>query len=431
MTILHVGIDDTDSKKGMCTTYLTAVILDELEKLNIKPIDFPKLVRLNPNCPYKTRGNAALSFSLQIDEEKVHTIKKLVLEKVKQYADLKEKGTDPGIAFLRGQIPRRLTDFSRRAIYEILTIKEAIQLSQDIGAELYRFKYGRGIIGALAAIGSNLERYNTFELITYRLPKNRGTKRNIDLQSVIEMDKLTFPYTFDNIDYESKEIRIAPHTPCPILFGIRGTNPKILLDAMAMVNPNETIETYRIFISNQGTDAHIQKSSISEVKVNSSARIRGFVYSPPMIKNGGHVFFQLKDQTGIISCAAFEPTKDFRKVILALSVGDEIEVFGSIKKKAGFPVTLNLEKIYVYKLTQVVKILNPLCPNCNSRMKSEGRGKGYECRKCRFRIKHAEKQKIVLPRKLVEGLYAVPSRARRHLSKPIVLVDEICNNSMS
>jgi tRNA(Ile2)-agmatinylcytidine synthase len=425
LTILHVGIDDTDSKKGMCTTYLTAVILDELDKLNIKPIDFPKLIRLNPNCPYKTRGNAALSFSLQIDDEMVNMIKKLVLENVERYADLKEKGTDPGVAFLCGRIPQRLNEFSRRAMYEILTIKEAIQLSRDIGAQLYRYKYGRGIIGALAAIGSNLERNNTFELITYRLPKNRGTKRNIDLQSVIEMDRLTFPYTFDNIDYESKEIRIAPHTPCPVLFGIRGTNPEILLNAMRMVNPNETIERYRIFISNQGTDAHIQKSRISEVKVNSSARIRGFVYSPPMTKNGGHVFFKLKDETGIINCAAFEPTKDFRKVILALSVGDEIEVFGSVKKKVGFPITLNLEKIYVYKLTQVVKILNPLCPNCNSRMKSEGREKGYECTKCQFRIKQAEKQKVVLPRKLDVGLYVVPSRARRHLSKPIVLVDEI------
>jgi Predicted DNA-binding protein containing a Zn-ribbon domain len=192
LTILHVGIDDTDSKKGMCTTYLTAVILDELDKLNIKPIDFPKLIRLNPNCPYKTRGNAALSFSLQIDDEMVNMIKKLVLENVERYADLKEKGTDPGVAFLCGRIPQRLNEFSRRAMYEILTIKEAIQLSRDIGAQLYRYKYGRGIIGALAAIGSNLERNNTFELITYRLPKNRGTKRNIDLQSVIEMDRLTF-----------------------------------------------------------------------------------------------------------------------------------------------------------------------------------------------------------------------------------------------
>ena len=424
LVILHIGIDDTDSKKGMCTTYLTAVILDELEKLGIKPINFPKLIRLNPNCPYKTRGNAALSFSLKVNEGQVYMIKKLVLQNVEHYADLKERGTDPGVVFLRGKIPRHLVDFSRRAMYDILTVREAIKLSQAIGAELYRFKYGRGIIGALAAIGSNLDKNNTFELITYRLPENRGTKRNIDLQSVIEMDKSTFPYTFDNIDYKSKEIRITPHTPCPVLFGIRGTDPKVLLRAMKIVKSNETIERYRIFISNQGTDAHIQKLKISEVKVNSSARIRGFVQSTPMIKNGGHVFFQLKDQTGIINCAAFEPTKNFRKIVLSLAAGDEIEVFGSIKKKNGFPVTLNLEKVYVHKLTQVVKTLNPICPICNSRMKSEGRDKGYECPKCKFRSKYAEKQKIIIPRKIVEGLYVVPSRARRHLSKPIILLNE-------
>ncbi|MEM0501968.1 MAG: DNA-binding protein, partial [Thermoplasmata archaeon] len=52
---MWIGVDDTDSSEGMCTTYLAPQIL---LKLNLDLIGFPRLVRLNPNIPWKTRGNA-------------------------------------------------------------------------------------------------------------------------------------------------------------------------------------------------------------------------------------------------------------------------------------------------------------------------------------------------------------------------------------
>lgn len=422
MVLLNVGIDDTDSKKGMCTTYLAALILDDLQnKFGISAVDTPKLVRLNPNCPYKTRGNAALSFSLELTEDMIPEVKKMILSYVKSYSDLDQDGTDPGVVFLCGEVPESLTRFSERAMNKILTIKEALHLAASINAELHRFKYGRGVIGALAAIGCNLRDKHTFELIAYRFPERRGTRRNIDLQSVIDMDRATFPYTFDNIDYQSNEIRIAPHTPCPVLFGIRGTNKEILMKAMKMIKVDESIERYRIFITNQGTDAHIVKSNVANSEENSSVRIKGIVKSSPYISKGGHVFFELADKTGTISCAAFEPTKNFRKVVLSLVTGDEVEVYGSVKKKPGLPKTINLEKIYIHKLARITKKVNPLCPNCNSRMKSEGRSKGYQCERCKFRLKDATKQEIIIPRRVTEGLYTVPPRARRHLSRPGIL----------
>ena len=67
----------------------------------------------------------------------------------------------------------RLPVFSIRAIKEILTIKEAEKLAEDVNAEIHQFKKGRGIIGALAAIGCYL-RESTFELLAYRLPENYG-----------------------------------------------------------------------------------------------------------------------------------------------------------------------------------------------------------------------------------------------------------------
>ena len=54
--ILHIGIDDTDSNEGMCTTYLTHIIIKQLKQQGIIPTDYPRLIRLNPFARYKTRG---------------------------------------------------------------------------------------------------------------------------------------------------------------------------------------------------------------------------------------------------------------------------------------------------------------------------------------------------------------------------------------
>jgi len=43
-TILHIGIDDTDSPKGMCTTFLSYKIVKFLEKQKIEFVDYPSLI---------------------------------------------------------------------------------------------------------------------------------------------------------------------------------------------------------------------------------------------------------------------------------------------------------------------------------------------------------------------------------------------------
>ena len=63
--ILNIGIDDTDSPKGMCTTYLAFKIVDYLKKQKVDFLDYPKLIRFNPNIPWKTRGNGAVSLKIR------------------------------------------------------------------------------------------------------------------------------------------------------------------------------------------------------------------------------------------------------------------------------------------------------------------------------------------------------------------------------
>ncbi|MEM3041015.1 MAG: DUF1743 domain-containing protein, partial [Nitrososphaerota archaeon] len=85
---------------------------------------------------------------------------------------------------------------------------------------IHKFKNGRGIIGALAAIGFTGEK--TYELISYRNPSNYGKKRQINLESVHKMNEKMFPRVFDNIDAETGRILITPHGNDPVFCGIRG-----------------------------------------------------------------------------------------------------------------------------------------------------------------------------------------------------------------
>ncbi len=131
-------------------------------------------------------------------------------------------------------------------------------LIKKLGAEAAGFNTCRGIIGALAAIGETLEGDYTYELIAYRTPENLGTKRRVDEASIFEMDKLTLPYTFNNVDSEKNRVIITPRGPDPILFGIRGESAEIVKKAFEIVKPLEPVERWVIFRSNQGTDAHLK-----------------------------------------------------------------------------------------------------------------------------------------------------------------------------
>ena len=61
MIQLYIGIDDTDSPDGMCTTYLASQIINKFEDNGIKLQDYPRLIRLNPFARFKTRSLSFIS----------------------------------------------------------------------------------------------------------------------------------------------------------------------------------------------------------------------------------------------------------------------------------------------------------------------------------------------------------------------------------
>jgi len=230
--VMHIGLDDTDSTKGGCTTYLAALLMEKLAKVQVQFIDYPSLIRLNPNVPWKTRGNGALCLRFKHDAELEEEIKDAAITLWEENSAIKEKGTDPGIVFLKRQeIPEELEVFAKKTETSIVTLKEAMALIKKFEAEALGFNSCRGIIGALAAIGETLNCDHTYELIAYRTPQNWGSKRKVDEPSIFEMDKQTQPHTFNNVDSEKHRVIITPRGPDPILFGIRGESPEIVKKA--------------------------------------------------------------------------------------------------------------------------------------------------------------------------------------------------------
>ncbi|RLG90677.1 MAG: hypothetical protein DRO36_05690 [Candidatus Hecatellales archaeon] len=418
---LHIGFDDTDSLKGGCTTYLASCLIELLYKLKfVRFLDYPNLVRLNPNIPWKTRGNGAVCLRLEIPEWAYLEVRERVVGFVER-SFRGEAETNPGIVFLKGDVSEQVKGFSFEALWRVVSLSRALRLIRVVGGEAYGFNNCRGIIGALAACGETLEDDYTFEVIAYRTRRFWGKPRKIDPESVLRMDRETYPQTFNNLDPETGRILIMPRGPDPVLFGVRGETVEAVLKALKMVSVDEPIERWTVFRTNHGTDNHLRcRCRVAEVKPHMAVVVEGWVSKPPKTIPGRHVIFSVSDGTGEIFCAAYEPTGELRKVVKGLVVGDRVRVYGGLRKaKPRTPKTINLEKIEVLELTRKVELKNPLCPRCGKRMVSMGKGKGFRCEKCGFRDSKAKKVEVEVPRSLKEGLYLPPPRSHRHLTKPI------------
>ncbi len=418
---IHIGIDDTDSLNGGCTTYICALLVEQILRMDAVFEDYPNLVRLNPNVPWKTRGNGALCIRILVHPERIPELKDLVIETVRKNSTLSDPNTNPGIVFHAGKVRSEMSSFARKATTSVVRISEARNLISKLHVDSMVLKGPRGLIGALAAVGALQRDDYTFELLAYRRPENRGTVRRVSKDSVIEMDQKTRPQTFNSVDQESGRILITPRGPDPILYGVRGESPEIVLKAHRMIELQEEVERWVIFRTNQGTDCHLTKvDSISHLHPFQPIVAQGSVISPPKTIPGGHVIFTLGDDSREVDCAAYEPTGKFRDIVRELVSGDYVQVFGGVRPRTEiFSETVNLEKIEVLGLVERSVVTNPQCPNCLKRLKSMGRDKGFRCERCGVRFPLASKVSASTPRKIRCGLYVPPSRAQRHLTKPL------------
>ncbi|MEM4041485.1 MAG: tRNA(Ile)(2)-agmatinylcytidine synthase [Saccharolobus sp.] len=416
-----VGIDDHDSYKFGCTTHFSILLLSNLIKFhNVKLLDLPYLVRLNPNVPWKTRGNAAIRLFLEFNGTKKELAEIIFYYSTKYVENISlahNFGRKPGLAIIDEEDFKKnqakFYDLYIMGVSDIIPMDYARSIAEKYNIEI---RGDRGIIGSIASIGVSGD--YTYELIAYRKKENWLRKRYIENQSVKEIDTLYFPNVFANYDYIEDKPLIVSHGYDPILFGIRGTSIKILLNALKMITTEEDIDFFAIFKSNQGTDIHLKFTGIhfyQEIK-------RLIEIDEVFILKGGDVLIRSTNNEHIF---VYKETGELNKAAKQLKKGDKLLVYGAVKPSQKFGKIIEAEKFEIIELNDII-YSNPFCPKCGSSTESLGKNKGFRCKKCKYIIKSSGKVKKKITRDISLGVYQ--TRAYRHLTKPLFL--ELASNKI-
>jgi tRNA(Ile2)-agmatinylcytidine synthase len=407
--VTAVGLDDTDSRAGNCTTYVAARVADALAERGHR-VERSLLVRLNPAVEHKTRGNAALAVHTDAPADEAFAVAREAVAGEAATGEL----TNPGVVAAPGDptdVPPDVAAFARAAVRDYHDVEDAVALAERAGYRTASWGLGRGRIGALAAVGAwaAFDEW-TVEHIAYRHPERRGTERDVDADSVFAAADDAYPAAWDTVDRGEGEAVCVPNTPGPLLYGVRGDDPGAVR-AVADAIDAEPVERTRLFHANQGTDAHLRDAAVGAVSDGFAYRVTGTVADDPETRAGGHVFVTLRDGDETLPCAAFEPTKRFRDRVRALRPGDRVTACGEVSRG-----TLKLEKFAVRELVTTERAV-PTC-DCDRRMESAGAGQGYRCRDCGATAPGKVERPV--ERDLEAGWYEVPPCARRHIAKPLV-----------
>ena len=430
--VLRIGLDDTDSPQGGCTTWVLTELLDLARERGVDLVGEPRLVRLNPNIPWKTRGNAALSAAfgrgagtrrrigvlrgkplwshaaarpLPPDDEAEFV--EAAWERIRSRSR-SEAGTDPAMVAASRRLP---ADLYWRTVREVVDVEEVRELLSRRGARYFREGSGRGIVGAAAAVAWP-GGHPTWELIAYRRAERVGRPRRVDARSVLRAQE-RFPQLFLCRDPRTRRLLVAPHSPCPILFGLRATEPWASLGARAEVR-SEPVDRWVLFRTNQGSGDHLAVLPFRQIGPYRSAIVDGTVAEPPVVGRGGHARLILADSAGDrLDCLAFEPTKVLPAVARQLRPGDRLRVWGS----RGATGPFRLEGIRVVRLVPRLGPLRPPdCSRCGRRARSLGTGRGFRCPRCRHRWPVEAGRRSRLDPGVVRGTYHPTASARRHLA---------------
>ena len=414
---MFLGLDSTDSVHGGCTTHVAVELWRALSVFGGRA--GPRLVRLNPNVPYKTRGNGALCLEIghgvgrkrlagivrgvelwayrTIEEPTEREQREIVAVARSVIEQWRSPGSNTGFVATVRQPERHLYD---RAVSEHVDVVGAVDGS------ILRWGDGRGVLGAVAAAAWPAER-GTYELIAYRHPSRWGTKRGLPLGLGADLDAAA-PSSFDNWDPEHDHLRVAPASPCPILAGIRATRADELEATLPLLD-TEPVDSWMTFLTNQASGDHLRPAELSQVKPFDSARVHARVARDPRTLAGGHVIVDVEDQGGAAVVAAYEPTKGLRDAVRGLREGDDVLLEAASHHDPGRLALESLEILYAAPHRE-----ETLGCECGGSTPSKGRRAGRACTRCgkivEIRIRDRSSS--------VQGRVTVPASVRRHLATP-------------
>lgn len=385
-----VGIDDTDSETRGCTTYVMYSIIKEVLRRygEDSVVGLPRLTRLNPYVPFKTRGNASLS--VMLDVEDVEDVVELAWSLIN---DMRNPGkASPGLAYkvLDGHGEEYLAWLYKKALRDLVPMNVALRVAEKAGAKV---KGGRGVVGALASLGFSGE--FTFEFIAYR------GSGDIDLAMIKNWDEATIPFTFLNV--WRNRLMLKPRVSDPVFVGVRGDSPYHVLALGNYLASIGRSEGWILYMTNQGTEAH--RVLLREPRPYSSVGIVG-VIQDVVVDELGHCVVKLDSGVKVMVY------RHLGIKGLGNYVGCLVYVWGGARPY-GDELIVYAEGLRVLH-DRVIMYQNPRCPLCGGSMESLGRSGGFRCRKCGFR---GPLRRITRPRARWGSLRPRLSEYR-HLAKP-------------
>ena len=220
-----VAIDSFDTPHSGCTTLTATLLMLHLYEKGFGLKGYPKLVRLNPSVPWKTRGNAAVAFEVEGSLEEVFDEAKAFLER------------SPG----RGAL--YVTEEPPPEEYYIKAVERVVDPKTLKVEGLWWGKEG-ALVGAVAAAAAR--HLPNFELLAYRLPENLGRPRKCSFHPLYEALLLEL----HPLIHESSPKVVCPKGPDPVLLGIRGTHPPSMV-ALLKLFTGERFSLATIFRTNQ------------------------------------------------------------------------------------------------------------------------------------------------------------------------------------
>ena len=200
-----------------------------------------------------------------------------------------------------------------------------------------------------------------------------------------------FPSTILNRDPNAGRSIIAPRTPCPVLYGIRGESRQGVLDAHAFLQEGgaEKSSGHRAHRTNQATDDHLL--SVENGVVNNTR-----------IMKGGHVEINVGD-----TLFSFSQGGGVNQLAQQLIPGDWIEWYGLHDLEGN----IHLERL---RLIEGVRNKHrPIC-RCGKRYKSQGKDQPLRCSSC-----GSEHENMWLTEIISTEWKEPPVSYRRHLAKPL------------
>jgi tRNA(Ile2)-agmatinylcytidine synthase len=423
--------DDTDDPEGGCTSHTLLGVLARLPGL--VPRGLPRLVRLNPNVPWKTRGNAAVCVALGVargpharagewrgQELRVHPEaapappEPWTLEAAWQaVAEASRPGSDPAVVLAPEPLPEPLY---WQAVRTVVEPEDALAVVEASGGLWRAGGDGRGIVGAAAAAAWPGPP-SSYEFTAYREPGRWGTPRAVDPAPLRGADAAGA--TFHTWDPGEERPTCIPRTPCPVLLGLRGRDPDALRDAAFRLVPRvarEPVDAWVLWATNQASGDHVTRvERLAEAPPAGTVELAAQVVQEPTVLRGGHVVVGLEDAAAArFEAVAFEPTHGLRQPVRALAPGDAVTVVGAVGAQG-----LRLEKLRVDALApRFRRVANPSCPACGRSMRSRGCDAGYRCASCRTRAPPGSAVREAVAPEVAPGWHEAAVMARRHLHRP-------------